>query len=172
MKTDYAFIGVDPGGSGAYTLMFNREIDIRDWNGLEETALQLEVWQMLYPIKCAAIELVDAMPYFTRNFKTGKVEAKSQKGTSNFKFGANFGMWQGLFQAYHIPFELVLPADWMGPMGVRKKKNKNDKPGLDLARETYPGVDLKFQYHHNRADSLLIADWLRRKHTPKLRNLT
>ncbi|MCK5604930.1 hypothetical protein KAR91_23775 [Candidatus Pacearchaeota archaeon] len=164
-----AYIGVDPGGSGAFTLVHDLEIDIRDWSSLKEARIQVEVWSMLYDIHCAAIERVSARSYLTRDRKTGRVYAQSQKGSSNFKFGENYGMWQGVFEALHIPYELVTPATWMGGMNLPKKINKSDKPALDVARSMYPGADLKFKKHHNRADSLLLADWLRRKHTPKLR---
>ncbi len=162
-----AFIGIDPGGSGAFSLVYKREIDVVDWTGLDDAVLQLETWLMLYPIHSAAIEEVHARVYLKRG-ANGRVTAQSQKGSSNFKFGMNFGMWQGMLKALGVPYELVPPSVWMGSYNLRKKNSKSDKPALDLARDKYPGVDLRFKKHHDRAESLLIAAWLRDKHTIKL----
>lgn len=163
-----AYIGVDPGFSksspGAVALVCGREIDVRDWESLEEMGEQLRTWQLLYPIHSAAIEKVHAHVYLKRDRRTGAVVAQSQKGSANFDFGANYGMWQGLMVGLGIPYELVPPSEWQPTFQLRKKRGKNDKPSLDVAREKYPGAPLKFKKYHGRADALLIATWLRQKH--------
>jgi len=168
-----AYIGIDPGTSpkapGAAAIMQGRTIEVRDWDGYEEMTEQIRVWMMLYDVQIAIIEQVHAISYPVRNRRSGAIEMKSQKGSANFKFGENYGWWQGLFWGLGIKHEMALPGAWMSQFPLQAKIKKADKPSLDYARQQFPAVDLKLQKNHGRADALLIADYARRKHGSPLR---
>jgi len=168
-----AYLGIDPGASktspGAVALMCGFEIDVRDWEGLHEMREQLAIWMMLYDIDKAGLEAVHAMSYLTRDRVSGDVYMKSQKGSANFDFGTNFGMWQGLLAGLGIEYELVSPNIWMSSYNMPKKEKKSDKPALPIARNMFPGAPLKLKKHHGRADALLIANWMRQRYGRPLR---
>ena len=173
MIKERAYIGIDPGYSqaspGAMALIEGRFIEVYDWTTEVEMCEQLKTWLVIYDVHCAALEEVHAQSYLTRDKRTGIVSAQSQKGSSNFNFGANYGFWRGVLLGLDVPFELVKPSEWMGSYNLRKKINRKDKPSLDVAREMYPGAPLKYKKNHGRADALLIATWLRKKYASTLR---
>jgi crossover junction endodeoxyribonuclease RuvC len=143
------YIGIDPGQSGAIALISNKFIKVYDWVDGPSMAGVLMVWSMFYDIKLAALEQVGAMP--------------KQGVSSMFKFGANFGWWQGALDALKLPYVLVRPQTWQKGL-VPKKKDKADKPSLLVARRMFPQVDLSLKKHDGRADALLIADWTKRRY--------
>jgi hypothetical protein len=51
----------------------------------------------------------------------------------------------------------VTPQKWKGHFGLTKDKNE----ALDMARMYWPEAKLKLKKDINRAEALLIAQWLR-----------
>ena len=145
-----AFIGIDPGVSGAMALISRTDICVQDWvDGPTVSSVFLD-WVLDYEIKLVALELVGSMP--------------KQGVASTFKFGTNYGWWQGILDALRMPYQLVRPQEWQKGIGVAKKSAPDDKPSLLVARRLFPSVDLHLKKHHGRADALLIADWARRRY--------
>lgn len=54
---------------------------------------------------------------------------------------------------------MVTPNRWKKDMGLDSEKSY----GLEMARELWPQAGLKLKKHHNKAEALLIAEWLRRE---------
>lgn len=100
-----------------------------------------------------ALELVHAMP--------------GQGVTSMFSMGHGLGIWEGLLAAFRIPFQFVTPQRW--------KKLLMDGQGQDkdasrqIAMRLFPAQAdrLNLKKHHNRADALLLAEYLRRTGLPE-----
>lgn len=95
----------------------------------------------------AIIEEVHAMP--------------GQGGVSGFNFGTSFGIWIGILAAMQIPYQFVSPQKWKRQMGVRGDKDESRA----IAMQLFPDLvdELKLKKHHNRADALLLAEFLRRQ---------
>jgi hypothetical protein len=93
----------------------------------------------------AYIEGVNAMP--------------GQGVVSTFKFGMNYGLWQGILVALKIPFERVYPLKWQTAMSCRTGGNKNISKAR--AQELFPRIKVT----HAIADALLIAEYGRRLYT-------
>lgn len=145
------FIGVDPGKSGALSIIredgkvdiypFDREVYR---NVLSDYA---KVGNM-YTAKCC-VEHVGAAP------KQGVV--------SMFSFGENFGFIQGLLTAFQIPYELVRPAKWKKAFSVTKDKNTS----IEVCKRLFPDADLKRTERckkddNNYAEATLLAEYCRR----------
>lgn len=145
---DKAYIGIDPGKSGAMALIAPGIQEIFDWTDGPTMANYLMFWKSVYNVKMTAVEKVHAMP------KQGVV--------STFNFGANYGWWIGALDAFSLRFIEVSPRDWQKGI-VPRKKTPSDKPSLEVARRLFPDAELHLKKHHGRADALLIADWLRRR---------
>ena len=80
-----------------------------------------------------------------------------------FKFGENFGMIQGILQAFGIPYELVTPQKWRREFGVTADKNTS----IEVCKRLFPDVDLKRterckKEHDGMAEALLMAEYARR----------
>ena len=87
-----------------------------------------------------------------------RVHSMPKQGvSSSFKFGENFGWFQGLLQGLGIPYTLVSPSVWQKAMECRSGGDKN----VTKVRATQLFPEEKI-YHWN-ADGLLLAELCRRK---------
>ena len=145
------FIGVDPGKSGALSI-------IREDGEVEVYPFDREVYRNVlsdyakvgntYTAKCC-VEHVGAAP---GNGVVGM-----------FAFGENFGFIQGLLTAFEIPYELVRPAKWKKEFSVTKDKNTS----IEVCHRLFPNANLKRTERCKKdddgyAESLLLAEYARR----------
>lgn len=145
------FIGVDPGKSGALSI-------IREDGEVEIYPFDREVYRNvlsdyakvgnMYTAKCC-LEHVGAAP------KQGVV--------SMFSFGENFGFIQGLLTAFQIPYELVRPRKWKKEFSITADKNQS----IDVCKRLFPNAILKRTDRckvddSNFAEALLLAEYARR----------
>lgn len=147
------YIGIDPGMSGAVAILSNDNLwqHLYDFDNQESLhrLQQLSNFDIYDPITIlAAIEKVHSMP--------------KQGVSSSFKFGTNFGIWQGQLQALKIPYIFVTPQKWQKVVFDSMTKGDRKEMSLDLARRLFPWAELHLKKHHGRAEALLIAEWLRR----------
>jgi len=144
------YIGIDPGQTGAIAVLAKRNQGwVKDFDDGNALAVLRAVYEepMKWQAK-AAIEKVSAMP--------------KQGVASSFKFGTNFGIWQGRLEALQIPFVFVTPQKWQKAVFDSMPRGDRKEMSLNLARRLFPWADLNKKKHHSRADALLIAEWLRR----------
>ena len=145
-----AYLGIDPGKSGAAALIHEDGQDVFDWPGdVALAADKLKEWRIQYNIAGAALEKVTARP--------------GQGVVSMFSFGQNLGSWQGMLSALSIPFVMPTPQAWQKGL-IDKKAGKDPKScSLATARRLFPDADLRLKKHHGRADALLLGWWAREK---------
>ena len=149
-----AYIGIDPGKKGAISsispagalvwAMPDDVVGVADL--LTNLATRREVFQIY-----AGIEKAQAMP--------------KQGVASMFTFGMGYGVLQGVLASCQIPYEIVHPRKWQKAVfdsGDAKEDTKTRS--LMLARRLFPELDLKRKGDHGKADALLIALWLKRRH--------
>jgi hypothetical protein len=147
------FVGIDPGTSknapGAIAFLCGEDYCVYDWCNQSEAIAVLKRIKKTAD-KCGMIIAIE------------KVHSAPGQGiSSSFKFGENFGFWQGISMMTGWPVVLVSPQTWQKGL-VPKSTPANRKPSLDVARRLFPKADLKYKKNHGRADALLIADWVRR----------
>jgi crossover junction endodeoxyribonuclease RuvC len=148
MKKEKAYIGIDPGKTGAAAIITTRHtgeeyIDIIDYLEPVLLAQEIKEWAETYKVVLAVVEKVHSMP--------------KQGVTSSFNFGMNFGIWQGILSALQIPYSFVPPQAWQKGL-FSKTDGDNKKRGLSVVRRLYPRSEFfKLEKHHNRADAMLIA---------------
>lgn len=139
-----AFLGVDPGASGASVIVLDGEPPKFVYHS--ETEAEISNWYELilrkhYPVY-AMIEKVSAMP--------------KQGVSSTFKFGQSFGFLRGLLTAHKIPFELVSPVKWQNALQCRTGGDKNITKAK--ASQLCPSI----KWTHKTADAYLLAEYARR----------
>lgn len=136
-------IGIDPGASGAITVIQDTGVETFQLNPKKNTERDIADFLRSYENKSfAMLEQVHSMP------KQGVV--------STFNFGQSFGCLRGMLVALEIPFEMVRPMKWQTYMGCRSGGNKNVTKAK--AQELFP----KIKVIHAIADSLLLAEYCRR----------
>jgi crossover junction endodeoxyribonuclease RuvC len=148
-------IGVDPGISGAISIVENKKIiEVYDTPTMidgKKNKKQINGAQVSNIIKerlnsekevIVVVEHVNAMP--------------GQGVTSMFNFGQSFGVIKGICAALSVPIHFVRPTKW-------KKHFNLIKTNKDASRtkviETYPEISSKLhrKKDSNRADAILIA---------------
>jgi len=160
VKRNRAFIGLDPGKSGAIALIDDDtgEVLIHKWSPVRMENIQfLESAKNEYDRINAVIEKVNAWP--------------GQGVSSSFKFGQAFGEQLMALSAARIGFEECTPGKWQRDLnliekdrsGKKKKVSKTEhKRNLfNRAKELMPdakGLTLR------TADAVLLAIWVRRQH--------
>ncbi len=148
-------IGVDPGISGAISVIENKKIlEVYDTPTMidgKKNKKQINSAHVTNIIKerlnsnkevIVVVEQVNAMP--------------GQGVTSMFNFGQSFGVIKGICAALSLPIYFVRPAKW-------KKHFNLIKTNKDASRtkviEAYPEISSKLhrKKDSNRADAILIA---------------
>ncbi len=141
-----AYIGIDPGKTGAMAIIVPGGIGIMDYSNGYEVFNQLSEWRDDYDL-VAYMEKLHAMP----------------KGTiANFSKGENYGIYQGILLSLGIPHSFVTPQKWQKTMLSDASGQTTKKKSLDVARRLYPkfaSTYLKRQKDHGRSDALLIATY-------------
>lgn len=137
-----SILGVDPGLSGGAAIISEDQKFVQAISFSKLTPVEISDWLVAQEIKICYLEGVNAMP--------------GQGVTSSFKFGMNYGMWQGLLAANKVPFQRVYPLKWQTFMNCRTGGNKNISKAR--AQELFP----QFKITHAIADALLIAEYGRR----------
>ena len=84
-----------------------------------------------------------------------RVASRPGQGVSStFKFGATYGIAQGVLTALHVPWQLVQPKKWQEGLGVAGLEPKERKKALKgVAQQIYPDQPIVAE----NADAWLIA---------------
>jgi crossover junction endodeoxyribonuclease RuvC len=146
-----AYVGIDPGASGAMAVLPEDDIPlVQDWPGDPGAAADiLRSWATEYHIQLAALESVHAMP--------------KQGVSSTFRFGVNFGAWQGILSALGLAYLMPRPTEWQKGL-VRKSDGPDPKArSLAVARRLFPEAELSRKKDSGRSDALLLAWWAKQQ---------
>lgn len=73
--------------------------------------------------------------------------------------GENFGMWPLFLTSLELVPTIVVPHVWKKAMGLTKVKDKS----REMAMKLFPNLDFKFKKDHDKAEAVLMAEYLRRK---------
>ena len=143
---DKTYVGIDPGKSGAITIL---EGDYIKSYKCPDNAIDMAI---LFGIginhsvfdTVVGIEKVWAFP----------TDAKSRA----FAFGMNYGMWHGIAGSFEVKMKEIVPREWMSHFGVPKKLKKQHRKRWikEKAMSLYPKVKITLY----NADSVLIARYL------------
>ena len=143
-------IGIDPGKGGGISVINNETItEIHKCPPtIKEMAEILKPYRLTWDFKVpivAYIEQVHAFP----------TDARS----SAFKFGVNYGIWQGMLGAFNIETKMVAPQVWMKPLGLPKDKQNRKQRIKTLAQNV---IDKQNTLKNKRitlhtSDAVLIA---------------
>lgn len=145
---DSCVLGIDPGVSGALTIL-TLHGQYKGSIKLNETHRDVWDWLDEYRrlVAFAVLEKVGPMP--------------RQGVSSTFKFGMSYGGLIMLLVAAEIPHEYATPAKWQKRLGCMSKGDKNVTK--IRAQQLWPGDRGPKRITHAIADSMLIAEYARRR---------
>lgn len=80
-----------------------------------------------------------------------------------FGLGRGLGLWEGILTALGFVYTKIRPQDWKAALmrGMRGGKETS----IVRAQQLFPDLDWSKKKYHGRADSLLLAEYLRRTQT-------
>jgi crossover junction endodeoxyribonuclease RuvC len=81
----------------------------------------------------------------------------NQGVSSTFSFGRAVGVISAVCELTRYPVHLVTPQRWKKHFHLTADKNES----LDMARYLWPEAKLKLKRDGNKAEALLIAEYLR-----------
>lgn len=145
-RTLYA--GVDPGFSGAIVLLGEDGLWVDSLN-LKATPHDIHYWFDKYAknIRFAYLERVNAM-------RKGDIP---QGATSAFKFGTSYGQCWMLLVCNLVPFEHVLPTQWLKDVGLVRRKGESNTAWKNrhkaMAQQVFPSARIT----HANGDAALLA---------------
>ena len=146
-----AIISIDPGASGGWAEWeyTNKRYQLVDAYKFEDWATTVaEITKLATERYCFTSAIIEQVQ--------GHI-GKAQPGAAMFKFGENYGKWQGLLMGLAVPFERVTPQKWQkGLDGLGKLKGADRKRALrTLAIERHPMISPTLA----TCDAILIGDW-------------
>ena len=144
-----AYIGIDPGKSGALAILYEDGV-VETYTfdaGVYATVLD-HVSKNTDPICC--LEKVGAMP--------------GQGVVSMFNFGHNFGFIEGVLQTVKMPYQLVPPQTWKKEFSLTSDKAKS----VEVCQKLFPNANLMATNRSRKpsdgiAEAVLMAEYARRK---------
>jgi len=141
LMKNIAVIGIDPGKTGALTLICGSYIEVHDFEGVYDAFKLISALNRKFEVKFAIIEKVWFQPQ-ERDVKAAEVLIR------------NAAMWETLLLINRIPYEKYSPATWRKnfiPKNLRTKKGY-----LSKAKRMWTEHEDLFT-RHDRAESALIA---------------
>lgn len=167
------YVGIDPGLSGAIGVIDNKDkflsvfdapIITQNKSGKKKkqlssngiVAIISEIIGMAEGIENihVTIEKAIVMPQIQgRNGGQGTVSA--------FNFGYGAGIYEGVFAAMGVSFNVVFPATWKKEVFNNTGLGANKEFSIILAQQFYPEAKncLKLKKHDGRAEAILLAGW-------------
>lgn len=158
----HAFLGIDPGVSGAAALIFEGGFSLHDFSTPKRASEVVRMWDIEYSIRFAVLEMVKIYPAAKKERcpMTGQKSYRYRSYKTINKLPKLAGVWVGILCAVGIDFQEVLPRRWqkiLPPIAGVGTKGRS----LIAAREFFPDACeyLKFKKNHDRADALNLAKY-------------
>lgn len=151
-------VGIDPGMEGAAALIITDMVTVT----FEDAPT--------VAVKKGRDYLVGEMASIMMRLKPDRVGIEKLVGfpkMSNvacFKLGFGLGLWEGILAALCIPYTSIRPQEWKKDFGLI---NQPKEASRACAQRLFPSASrhLERAKDHNRADALLIAEFVRRTQT-------
>jgi len=125
--------------------MTERQVFLHEWVDPENAVRQLERWTKAFDVRAVMLEKVNSTP------NDGHVGA--------FRFGINYGQWQGLLSGLKVPFEMVAPVTWHARLVRKEIAGTPKERSIRTVQLLFPGLKkiVYLKKHHNRADMIMLA---------------
>jgi len=147
------FVGVDPGASSGAWGIIDHHGKYWSCGDISNTDGKINTLDF-------KAELTQAIDRQDVEFSLESVHAFSGQGVSStFKFGRAVGAIDAVCEAFRSPVHYVTPQKWKKLLGLDSDKHKS----LELARSLWPNAPLSRKKDNNRAEALLLAEYLRRE---------
>lgn len=146
-----AFIGIDPGKTGCAALWSqDNQVAFHDWQGVIAAKEMLLVWKHTFTILGTALEDIK----FIHPKRRGVIAIRDLQRM--------IGQWEGMLLMGDIDYRMVTPAEWKRIIPPSKEEDPKQR-AIDYVKKAVPGCEpwIRYKYHHNRAEALLMAYYIK-----------
>lgn len=150
-------IGIDPGLTGAIAVVGGDDAAI-----IYDTPVVKTKGRLTYSIRDMDLLLssISKTNYHLDAVGLERQQAFPGQGVaSTFRTGEGYGLWQALIIASGLSVTIVSPQVWKKFCGLSKDKEESRQLAIKLFPECKK--DLSRKKDHNRAEALLIAEYVR-----------
>jgi crossover junction endodeoxyribonuclease RuvC len=158
INSDYLYIGIDPGKSGAIASIFRDRVTNTFVMPISGKTIDIDaIAAHLYKL----IHMKSVATYNGAIVCVEKVHAMPGQGTASmFSFGYSVGVIHGIVTTLEIPMYLVAPQTWKKEILSDTKKDKD--AAIAFCRRVYPDVSLlaterSKKSHSGIADAICLA---------------
>jgi crossover junction endodeoxyribonuclease RuvC len=162
------FVGIDPGITGALGAIdshgeFIAVVDLpvmANGKGTSKVETQINPEALLKIL----VGLEDLLPERRDAVVVGLERIASMPGqgvASMFSMGDSFGICRAVVACWGMRLELITPQVWKKYFNLPPKDEKAKETARAKAIQIFPGAELHLKKHHNRAEALLIAEYIR-----------
>lgn len=159
------YVGIDPGGNGAYGFVFGTRHAVIDIPHLTVSRGKGSKKVIDYPAVAMIFKLLKPLKGRLHFVLEEPPTAMPGRGVNvPMRLGIEYGAYPLLFAWLDIPYTDVRPNVWKKDMKLGKGKDDS----VRLAKKLFPKAPLhgpKGGAKDGRAESLLLAEWLRRQET-------
>jgi len=167
------YVGIDPGLTGVVAIVTDMDgvsLDVRTHNipTMQVTKKSGKGKATRYDLQ-GMIAILE--PLRGLRVIAGLEELSGRPGLSSqsvFGMGRGFGIWEGLLASMHIPMVSISPLKWKRALDVMGKSGQDDKSrkaeSVLKAQQIFPWVKFPLQRDHNKADAVLLAEFMRRNY--------
>lgn len=165
------YIGIDPGLSGVLAVMLEKPGARLEINSYRTPTMHVakksgkgKVHRYNLPMMLGLLKMFSGARVIA-----GLEELSGRPGQSSqsvFGMGRGFGVWEMALSAAQISMVPIPPQTWKKALGVMGKPGQDDKSrkaeSVLKAQQLFPWVDFPLVTDHNKADAVLIAEYVRR----------
>ena len=148
---EMAYVGIDPGGSGCAALLTNSQgIKLHDWSGMGAARECVSVWSSKFEILKIGIEDPAYLPH-----RSGAYGIKG--------LWRNVGQWEGILTGLGLDWVFIPTKTWRQIIPKRGKNKSVKASSVEFAKSLFPKAQslIYLAKHHDRAEAILIAVYLR-----------
>jgi crossover junction endodeoxyribonuclease RuvC len=157
------FIGIDPGSEGAVGFVCHRyhtavdipTLKVKRGKGKKTVFNYLEIIRLFRPLNTLRERIHVALEVPPPSMGPNKGSAYAQ-----FRLGVAYGIWPLFLLQKGFAAEEVQPGVWKKAMSLSSDKETSRHAAIKM----FPYAPLSRKKDHNRAEALLLAEWLRRRH--------
>lgn len=169
-SADLVFVGIDPGAEGAIGFLCGNHAHYEDIPTFKteragKKADGSSKTKTMFDYQAIAELFVELRPFRNQvrvcvEEAQVQIKGKGANAYTAFRVGVGFGMWPLFLTANGFSTEVVAPRPWKMAMGLGGKDKEYSRM---KAASMFPNVKLTRKADHNRAEALLLAEYLRRK---------
>ena len=167
------YLGIDPGWGGGLTSLHFRERKVTVIS-VKMPDTEQDIWYWLQT-QHDNEDVLNTNHFAVIEKVWGHIGGGAEKGggasngSAMFRFGHSYGLLRGFLIAASIPFEEVTPQTWQKALGLGTRAKTDSKTQWknklkQKAQNLFPKVKVTLA----NSDSLLIAEYCRRKQEGKL----